>query len=171
MDALNPVRRWRRELATTSGQATRILLARAGRIDPVWVARFPETLDDFRTAFIALFDDLDIPHEEIVFFVTRMLGLATSCEERYATEFESQPFWDFIGAKTRSENYRRYLGQGMTRSLVAMRAEESSTRTVGRTAAASFTVPVPGRVFDPPAGRADQRRLDRSVAPALVRAP
>ena len=40
-------------------QATRILLARQGKVDPVWVARFPETLDDFRTAFLALFDDLD----------------------------------------------------------------------------------------------------------------
>jgi uncharacterized protein with NAD-binding domain and iron-sulfur cluster len=130
-------------------QATRILLARAGRMDPVWVARFPETLDDFRTAFLALFDDLDIPHEEIAFFVTRMLGLATSCEERYAAEFESRPFWDFIGAKSRSDNYRRYLGQGMTRSLVAMRAEESSTRTVGRILLQLFYgILVPGRVFD-----------------------
>jgi len=130
-------------------QATRILLARAGKLDPMWVARFPETLDDFRTAFLALFDDLDIPHEEIAFFVTRMLGFATSCEDRYEVEFESQPFWDFIGAKTRSENYRRYLGQGMTRSLVAMRAEESSTRTVGRILLQLFySILVPGRIFD-----------------------
>ncbi len=130
-------------------QATRILLARAGKVDPVWIARFPETLDDFRTAFVALFDDLDIPHEEIAFFVTRMLGLATSCEERYLAEFEPLPFWDFIGARTRSENYRRYLGQGMTRSLVAMRAEESSTRTVGRILLQLFYgILVPGGVFD-----------------------
>ncbi len=130
-------------------QATRILLARAGKMNPLWVARCPETLDDFRTAFIALFDDLDIPHDEIAFFVTRMLGLATSCEERYLTEFEPLPFWDFIGARTRSETYQRYLGQGMTRSLVAMRAEESSTRTVGRILLQLFYgILVPGRVFD-----------------------
>ena len=130
-------------------QATRILLARAGKMDPLWVARFPETLDDFRTAFLALFDDLDIPHHEIAFFVTRMLGLATSCDERYAGEFEGQPFWDFIGATSRSENYRRYLGQGMTRSLVAMRAEESSTRTVGRILLQLFYgILIPGRIFD-----------------------
>src|SRR3954469_2470377 len=30
--------------------ATRMLLARAGRADPLWVTRFPETLDDFRDA-------------------------------------------------------------------------------------------------------------------------
>jgi uncharacterized protein with NAD-binding domain and iron-sulfur cluster len=130
-------------------QASRILLARAGKVDPVWVARFPETLDDFRTAFFALFDDLDIAHDEIAYFVTRLLGLATSCEERFLAEFEPLPFWDFIGARTRSENYQKYLGQGMTRSLVAMRAEEGSTRTVGRILLQLFYgILVPGGVFD-----------------------
>ena len=129
--------------------ATRILLARQGKIDPVWVARFPETLDDFRTALLALFDNLDIPHHEVVFFVTRLLALATSCEERYHEEYEQITFWDFIEADTRSENYRRYLGQGMTRSLIAMRAEESSTRSVGRILLQLFYgILVPGRVFD-----------------------
>jgi uncharacterized protein with NAD-binding domain and iron-sulfur cluster len=130
-------------------QATRILLARQGKLDPIWVARFPETLDDFRTAFLALFDKLDIPHHEIAFFVTRLLALATSCEERFRDEYEEVTFWDFIDANARSENYRRYLGQGMTRSLVAMRAEESSTRTVGRILLQLFYgILVPGRVFD-----------------------
>ena len=130
-------------------QATRILLARAGKLDPLWVARFPETLDDYRTAFFALFDKLDIPHHEIAFFVTRLLALATSCEDRFREEYEEITFWDFIDAKARSENYRRYLGQGMTRSLVAMRAEDSSTRTVGRILLQLFYgILVPGRVFD-----------------------
>jgi len=130
-------------------QATRILLARQGKMDPVWVARFPETLDDFRTALLALFDNLDIPHHEVAFFVTRLLALASSCEERYHQEFEQLALWDFIQADVRSENYRRYLGQGMTRSLVAMRAEESSTRTVGRILLQLFYgILVPGRVFD-----------------------
>ncbi|MET0216405.1 MAG: FAD-dependent oxidoreductase [Burkholderiales bacterium] len=129
--------------------ATRILLARAGKADPIWVARFPETLDDFRTALTALFDDLDIPKLEVKFFVSRLLGLATSCDERYLEEFEPVPFWDFIDARTRSANYQKYLGQGMTRSLVAMRAEESSTRTVGRILLQLFYgILVPGRVFD-----------------------
>jgi 15-cis-phytoene desaturase len=129
--------------------ATRILLARQGKVDPIWVARFPETLDDFRTAFLALFDNLDIPHDEIAFFVTRLLALATSCEERYQKEYEQVTFWNFIGADARSENYRKYLGQGMTRSLVAMRAEESSTRTVGRILLQLFYgILVPGRTFD-----------------------
>src|SRR6185436_9776761 len=129
--------------------ASRMLLARAGRADPLWVTRFPETLDDFRDAFLALFDDLDLPHDEIAYFVKRVLGLATSCEDRFLDEFEHVSFWDFIGARTRSENYRRYLGQGMTRSMVAMRAEDSSTRTVGRILLQLlYSILVPGGVFD-----------------------
>ena len=130
-------------------QATRILLARDGKLDPVWIARFPETIDDFRTAFFAMFDKLDIPHDEIAYFVARLLALATSCEQRFNDEFERVPFWDFIGASTRSENYRKYLGQGMTRSLVAMRAEDGSTRTVGRILLQLFYgILIPGGVFD-----------------------
>lgn len=130
-------------------QATRILLARDGKLDPIWIARFPETIDDFRTAFFAMFDKLDIPHHEIAYFVTRLLALATSCEHRFHDEYEHIPFWDFIGASSRSENYRKYLGQGMTRSLVAMRAEDGSTRTVGRILLQLFYgILIPGGVFD-----------------------
>jgi len=130
-------------------QATRILLARDGKLDPIWIARFPETIDDFRTAFFAMFDKLDIPHDEIAYFVTRLLALATSCEQRFHDEYEHVPFWDFIGANSRSENYRKYLGQGMTRSLVAMRAEDTSTRTVGRILLQLFYgILIPGGVFD-----------------------
>jgi 15-cis-phytoene desaturase len=129
--------------------ATRMLLARAGRADPLWVTRVPETLDDFRDAFLALFDDLDLPHDEIAYFVKRVLGLATSCDDRFLQEFEHISFWDFIGARTRSENYRRYLGQGMTRSMVAMRAEDSSTRTVGRILLQLlYSIVTPGGMFD-----------------------
>jgi len=129
--------------------ATRILLARAGKAEPLWVARFPETLDDFRTAFLSLFSNLDIPLDEVQFFVSRLLGLATSCDERYLAEFEPTPFWDFIEAKNKSANYQKYLGQGFTRSLVAMRSEEGSTRTVGRILLQLFYgILVPGRVFD-----------------------
>jgi uncharacterized protein with NAD-binding domain and iron-sulfur cluster len=129
--------------------ATRTLLARAGKAETVWVTRLPQTIDDFQAAFLELFTDLDIPTEEVKFFVKQILGLATSCEARYLAEFEPTPFWDFIGAAKRSEHYQRYLGQGFTRSLVAMRAEESSTRTIGRIILQIFySMLLPGQVMD-----------------------
>jgi uncharacterized protein with NAD-binding domain and iron-sulfur cluster len=55
----------------------------------------------------------------------------TSCPERRLAEYENIAWWDFIGAATRSKNYQTLLAHGLTRSLVAVRAEEGSTRSVG----------------------------------------
>jgi uncharacterized protein with NAD-binding domain and iron-sulfur cluster len=43
------------------------------------------------------------------------------------------PWWTFIDAANRSTAYQALLGKGLTRSLVAVRAQEGSTRTVGYT--------------------------------------
>lgn len=113
--------------------ATRILLARAGQTEITWVARRPATLEDFRVFLMELFTPLGVPLEELTFFVSRLLIVATSCSERRLAEYENIPWWEFIAAERMSKAYQAYLGQGLTRSLVAMRAEEGSTRTVGCT--------------------------------------
>jgi uncharacterized protein with NAD-binding domain and iron-sulfur cluster len=111
--------------------ATRILLARSGKADITWVARSPRNLEDLRIFLCELFTPLGVPPVEIAFFVSRLLVLATSCPERRVTEYENLKWWDFISAQQMSSIYQSYLGQGLTRSLVAMRAQEGSTRTVG----------------------------------------
>jgi 15-cis-phytoene desaturase len=113
--------------------ATRILLARAGQTEITWVARSPRTLEDLRDFLMELFMPLGVPLDESAFFVSRLLAVATSCPERRLAEYENIAWWDFIAAPRMSKAYQLYLGQGLTRSLVAMRAEESSTRTVGCT--------------------------------------
>src|SRR5690349_10055216 len=113
--------------------ATRMLLSRAGQTDITWISRSPQSLEDLRSAFMGLFTPLGVPFDELSFFVSRLLTVATSCTERRLTEYENIAWWDFIAAPRMSKAYRAYLGQGVTRSLVAMRAEESSTRTVGVT--------------------------------------
>ena len=113
--------------------ATRMLLARAGQTEISWLARRPATLEDFRAFLVELFTPLGVPLDELSFFVSRLLIVATSCPERRLAEYEKIPWWDFIAAPRMSKTYQAYLGQGVTRSLVAMRAEESSTRTVGCT--------------------------------------
>jgi uncharacterized protein with NAD-binding domain and iron-sulfur cluster len=130
--------------------ATRILLARAGRPEVTWVGRFPQSLADWHAVLRELFTtNLDIPVNEAEFFASRMLGLATSCEERFLHEFEAIPFWDFVNAPKMSLNYQKYLAEGFTRSLVAMKSEVSSTRTVGRILLQLFYgILIPGRTFD-----------------------
>jgi 15-cis-phytoene desaturase len=113
--------------------ATRMLLARAGQTEITWLARRPRTLEDLRAFLIELFTPFGVPLEELSFYVSRLLMVATSCQERRLVEYENIAWWDFIAAPRMSKAYQAYLGQGVTRSLVAMRAEESSTRTVGGT--------------------------------------
>lgn len=113
--------------------ASRMLLARAGQTELTWLARRPRTLEDLRAFLIELFTPFGVPLEELTFFVSRLLMVATSCAERRLVEYENIAWWDFIAAPRMSKAYQAYLGQGVTRSLVAMRAEESSTRTVGGT--------------------------------------
>jgi 15-cis-phytoene desaturase len=129
--------------------ATRMLLARAGQTEITWVARSPATLDDLRVFLVELFTPFGVPPEELIYFVTRLMIVATSCPERRLAEFENIAWWDFIAAPRMSKTYQAYLGQGLTRSLVAMRAEESSTRTVGVTQwQLLYGLICPDRVFD-----------------------
>jgi uncharacterized protein with NAD-binding domain and iron-sulfur cluster len=111
--------------------ATRILLARSGKAEITWVARSPRNLEDLRVFLCELFTPIGVPPAELTFFVSRLLVLATSCPERRLAVYENLKWWDFISAQQMSSIYQRYLGQGLTRSLVAMRAQEGSTRTVG----------------------------------------
>ncbi len=129
--------------------ATRILLARAGQTEITWVARCPTTLEDLRAFLMELFTPLGVPLDETAYFVSRLLLVATSCTERRLAEYENIPWWNFIAASKMSNAYQTDLGQGLTRSLVAMRAEESSTRTVGCTQLQLlYGLICPERVFD-----------------------
>src|SRR5580698_1302623 len=113
--------------------ATRMLLARAGQTEITWLARYPANLEDLRAFLIELFTPFGVPLDELTFFVNCLLQVATSCPERRLAEYENSTWWQFIDAANKSKAYQAYLGEGVTRSLVAMRAEESSTRTVGTT--------------------------------------
>lgn len=129
--------------------ATRMLLARAGQTELTWLARCPTNLEEFRLFLMELFTPFGVPLDELNYFVSRVLIVATSCPERRLSEYETIPWWDFISASRMSKSYQAYLGQGVTRSLVAMRAEESSTRTVGTTQLQLlFGLISPDRVFD-----------------------
>ncbi|MBP2472737.1 uncharacterized protein with NAD-binding domain and iron-sulfur cluster [Crossiella equi] len=84
-------------------------------------------------ALIALLDTtLRLPLWEVTHFANRLAVYLTSGDERRLGQWERTGWWDFIGAGTRSAEYQRVLGVGLTRLLVAVRAEEASTYTVGK---------------------------------------
>ncbi len=111
--------------------ATRIEVARAGKAPLFLAARIPQNPQDWAVALHTMFTGIGVPDDEVLFFVDRLLVLLTSCPERRLAEYEKIPWWTFVGAETRSKEYQTLLAEGLTRSLVAMRAEDGSTRTVG----------------------------------------
>ncbi len=112
---------------------SRTQIARDGRMAIIAVARYPVTVDDWVATVRALIEGLQlgIPDEEVLFYVDRLFRLLTTCQERRVAEYEKIPWWDFIDAANKSAAYQQFLVRGTTRSLVALRPEEASTRTVG----------------------------------------
>jgi len=92
----------------------------------------PESLAEWRDALTEVFGGDAVPTDETAFFVNRLLQLLTSCEKRREDELESTTWWEFIEAERMSPEYRKLLGYGLTQSLVAMRPQVSSARTIGR---------------------------------------
>jgi uncharacterized protein with NAD-binding domain and iron-sulfur cluster len=111
---------------------TRTVLARAGASDLLVCARFPRNTVDWATAFQGTTAFLRlVPLLDVFFYSKRLLVWLTSCDERRLTEYENISWWEFTKAAGRSESYKQFFGQGFTRMMVAIRAEEGSTRTVG----------------------------------------
>ncbi len=111
--------------------ATRIQVARAGNPALILTARKPSDVQDWAVEFKEIFGGIGVPDNELLFFIDRLFTLLTSCPERRLAEYEQIPWWTFIDAANRSSAYQTLLGKGLTRSLVAVRAQESSTRTAG----------------------------------------
>lgn len=115
--------------------AERVLLAQGdGRDELLTAAHLPESLEDFAlvTRFVTeAATSLGIPPHETALFVERLLTLLTSCDERRLGQWELQSWWSFVGAEQRSPAFRKFLADGLTRTLVAARAREMSARTGG----------------------------------------
>jgi uncharacterized protein with NAD-binding domain and iron-sulfur cluster len=115
--------------------ATEIQIAQEeGRNELVTPAHFPVTTSDWQATlrFAAEYAvNLGIPVVEQVHFISLLSDLLSACEERRFEQYENQSWWEFSGAARRSEGYRKFLADGLTRSLVAARAQEMSARTGG----------------------------------------
>jgi uncharacterized protein with NAD-binding domain and iron-sulfur cluster len=117
--------------------ATRILLARAGHNNELIVpVQAPTTLNDVAAVTQVVYQvgsQLRIRPWELAFFLERLLKLLTSCDERRLAEWEHKSWWEYTHADQLSENFQKFLADGLTRTLVAARARELSARTGGLT--------------------------------------
>jgi len=92
----------------------------------------PQSLSAWFAALQGWFDnpELGLDDGEGFFFATRMFDFITSCDERRLGQWEGVPWWEYVDADNHSQAYQDLLARGLTRSLVAMRAEVASTRTI-----------------------------------------
>src|SRR3954453_19037448 len=115
--------------------ATRILLAQAGgRNEVIAGAHLPETLDDLAVLsrfLLEVMTRLGIPAHEHAWLMERILTLLTSCDARRYEQWELQSWWVYVKAEQRSDAFKKFLAEGLTRTLVAARAREISARTGG----------------------------------------
>src|SRR6185369_9533670 len=109
-------------------QASHYLLADGPQKNLRFLVRFPRSLGEWRQLLAGIYQgrELGIPDDELSFFIGRVLTILTSCRERRLHEYEKIDWWRFIAADGKSEAYQLYLAIGLTRSLVALKAQEAS---------------------------------------------
>ena len=107
-------------------------IAQTGEKPLVDVVNFPSSLKDIRVMIDTLQQaGSELTHEEKDFFALRIWQLMSSCPERFLNEYENIGWWEYCNTDNFSDNYRRLLVEGLTRSLVAAKAQRASTKTVG----------------------------------------
>jgi uncharacterized protein with NAD-binding domain and iron-sulfur cluster len=77
-----------------------------------------------------------ISPQEAELFTNRVMVFLTSCEERRYGQWEHTSWWDFVRAESQSDEYKKVIARGLTRSLVAAKETVASTRTIGNMAEA-----------------------------------
>jgi uncharacterized protein with NAD-binding domain and iron-sulfur cluster len=92
----------------------------------------PRSLDGWRRSLRSLFGNANVPSDEAVYFVNRLLYVLTACDRRREEQLDDVTWWEFVDAESMSPEYRKFLGYGLTQALVAMRPQVSSARTIGQ---------------------------------------
>jgi uncharacterized protein with NAD-binding domain and iron-sulfur cluster len=97
------------------------------------LARIPRSLADIEILLKEVIAHvLPLPESDIAFFASKLWQVMTSCDERRLAELEMQSWWEFVDAGNRSSDYQKFLAEGLSRSLVAAKAQEGSARTIGQ---------------------------------------
>jgi uncharacterized protein with NAD-binding domain and iron-sulfur cluster len=110
--------------------ATRLLLSQAEKPDAV-LPVVQRNLSDLWSALQFAFGPnvTNVPLEDVLFFWQKLERWLKSCDARRYGEYENMSWWDYAEGETRSEGYRKFLAGGLTRTLVAVRAEQMSARS------------------------------------------
>lgn len=115
-------------------QASTVVIGQSGGKPRLQLpSRFPQTKAEWRLVIDTFRNraQFGIPMDEVRTFGRKMLDLMAMSHARREAELTAVPWWTYIEADRMGEQYKTLLATGLTRSLVAMRAEVACTRTVG----------------------------------------
>jgi len=111
---------------------TRIDLLQYNKKPITMLSRFPKSLKDLEVMINMIFtQDSGLTEEEIKYFSKRIWQILTSCDDRRWDELERTPWEEMLEASRFSDAYRKFLVEGLTRSLVAAQANTAASKTVG----------------------------------------
>jgi len=105
------------------------LIASVDGPDQVAETTSPDSLRGWLEALRPAFAE-DLPADDVRFLLERLLYILTACEQRRVEELDEISWWEFIDAENRSQEFRDRLAYA-TQSLVALRPQVGSARTIG----------------------------------------
>jgi len=134
---------------------TRVAVTQYGKPTFLAPVAFPERPSDagalLRDILAAFGPIADLTPEDLSLFGARVWQILTSSTERRLAEYEQTPWWEFVSAARGSKSYRKFLADGLTRSLVAAKARKASARTIG-----DIFVQLMLTILDPSGGSTDR---------------
>jgi len=113
--------------------ASREMMARLGWPPITMPAHAPRSLAELEQMLSQFATDqhTGLTEDDALFFAGRLWKLMTACPERALQEFEGESWWHFMDADRRSPAFRQYFVEGVTRCLVAARANVANVRAGG----------------------------------------
>jgi uncharacterized protein with NAD-binding domain and iron-sulfur cluster len=110
----------------------RVMMARFGKPPLINIVNFPKSLADLKIAINAITNsDTGLTSKDADFFAEKLWLLMTSCYDRRNSDYERIGWWQFMDADNQSEAFQEYFVGGITRTLVAAKPKEVSTKTGG----------------------------------------
>ncbi|WP_440402581.1 hydroxysqualene dehydroxylase [Paenibacillus pasadenensis] len=112
-------------------EGTRLGLAFDDRDMLPFITEFPESISDLKVLFTSLFENhLGLTAEEAALYGAKLFELASSSKLRRYLDYQRVSWWDFIEADKQSEQFKRIF-VGLSRILVAAKAQEANACTIG----------------------------------------
>jgi uncharacterized protein with NAD-binding domain and iron-sulfur cluster len=109
-----------------------MMMTRMGKLPIVLPSHLPRSIKALKEMLKILQGiETGLTKAETDLIARKLWQLLTSCRERRIDEYERTGWWEFTEAAINSENYRTVFVEGLTRTLVAAKAETCNTKTNG----------------------------------------